>query len=115
MAVTYICIYIYIYVYTMNTAVDPVISKTLYFRCCAGCCIRDLFRVYDFRCCLHKAVLDFRINREWWALNKNIFMELEEFAVEWCIRGYHIYKEVWAAAIGEDLPCERELGNPEDN
>ena len=51
------------------------------------------------------------------ALNKYIFMEHEEFAVEWCIRGYHIYKEVhvWAAAIGEDLPCERELGNPEDN
>ena len=42
-------------------------------------------------------------------------MEHEEFAVERCIRGYHIYKEVWAAAIGEDLPCERELGNPEDN
>ena len=50
--------------------VDPVISKALYFRCCAGCCIIDLFRVYDFRCCLHKTVLDFRINREWWALNK---------------------------------------------
>ena len=83
--------------------------------CRAGCCIIDLFRVYDFLCCLHKTVLDFRIDREWWALNKNIFMEHEEFAVEWCIRGYHIYKEVWAAVIGEDLPCERELGNPEDN
>ena len=28
------------------------------------CCINDLFRVYDFHCCLHKTVLDFRINRE---------------------------------------------------
>ena len=42
-------------------------------------------------------------------------MEHEEFAVEWCIRGYHIYKEVWAAAIGEEYPVSGELGNPEDN
>ena len=47
-----------------SNTVDPVISKALYFLCCAGCCIIDLFRVYDFRCCLLKTVLDFRINRE---------------------------------------------------
>ena len=53
----------YIYIIMLYT-VDPVISKALYFRCCAGCCIIDLFRVYYFRCCLHKTVLDFRINRD---------------------------------------------------
>ena len=52
-----------------DSTVDPVISKALYFRCCkikcpVRCCIIDLFRVYNFRCCLHKTVLDFRINRE---------------------------------------------------
>ena len=49
--------------YITIVTVDPVISKALYFRCCARCCIIDLFRVYNFRCCLHKTVLDFRINR----------------------------------------------------
>ena len=27
------------------------------------------------------------------------------------IRGYHIYKEIWTAAIGEPLSCRREIGN----
>ena len=27
------------------------------------------------------------------------------------IRGYHIYKEIWMAAIGEPLSCRRETGN----
>ena len=54
----------YVYTYRQCITVDPVISKALYFHCCAGCCIIDLFRVYNFRCCLHKTVLDFRINRE---------------------------------------------------
>ena len=28
-----------------------------------------------------------------------------------CVRGYHIYKNVWVAVIGEELQCERELAN----
>ena len=31
-----------------------------------------------------------------------------------CIRGYHIYQEVWAAAIGEELVCERKPHNSDD-
>ena len=31
-----------------------------------------------------------------------------------CVRGYHIYKEVWAAAVGEVLICEREPDNTLD-
>ena len=41
-------------------------------------------------------------------------MALETCERPLCIRGYHIYKEIWTAAIGEVLPCEREPTNPED-
>ena len=30
-----------------------------------------------------------------------------------CVRGYHIYKNVWDVIIGE-LQCERELANERD-
>ena len=25
-----------------------------------------------------------------------------------CVRGYHIYKDVWDAVIGKEIQCERE-------
>ena len=28
-----------------------------------------------------------------------------------CVIGYHVYKDIWAAAIGEVLVCSRELTN----
>ena len=31
-----------------------------------------------------------------------------------CVRGYHIYKTIWLAAIGEVLECEREPTNAVD-
>ena len=31
-----------------------------------------------------------------------------------CVRGYHIYQDVWDAAIGEILTCEREPSNSQD-
>ena len=31
-----------------------------------------------------------------------------------CIHGYHIYKEIWEAAAGEVLMCERETHNDRD-
>lgn len=31
-----------------------------------------------------------------------------------CVRGYHVYKEVWAAAVGEVLICQREPENASD-
>ena len=31
-----------------------------------------------------------------------------------CVRDYHVYKEVWAAAVGEVLICEREPDNASD-
>ena len=28
-----------------------------------------------------------------------------------CIRGYHVYGEIWTAVLNEQLSCEREIGN----
>ena len=36
---------------------------------------------------------------------------MEEFGRDCYIRGNHLYKETWRAAIGEELECDRELGN----
>ena len=38
----------------------------------------------------------------------------EFFERNCCTRGYHIYKEVWEAAVGEGLVCEREPENASD-
>ena len=34
--------------------------------------------------------------------------------MESCVRGYHIYKDIWEASVGEELPCQRESGNRAD-
>ena len=39
---------------------------------------------------------------------------METFQMESCVRGYHIYKELWEATIGENLECQRERDNPSD-
>ena len=39
-------------------------------------------------------------------------MAVREFEYESCIRGYHIYKEIWNSTVGEHLICERETLNP---
>ena len=42
-------------------------------------------------------------------------MTLYAFSIESVIRGYHKYKSVWDNPfIGEDLLCEREVGNHYD-
>ena len=30
------------------------------------------------------------------------------------MRGYHAYKDIWTAVVGEELPCQREVGNRVD-
>ena len=35
-------------------------------------------------------------------------LRMEELLRVSCIRGYHVYKDVWDAAIGKGLVCERE-------
>ena len=39
---------------------------------------------------------------------------VSSFEVEAMIRGYHWYKEIWDAALGEELQCQREPDNPHD-
>lgn len=42
-------------------------------------------------------------------------METEEtYVLETIVQGYHAYKELWEAAIGDALPCQRERGNMHD-
>ena len=41
-------------------------------------------------------------------------MELEEFRVDVCVRGQHIYKDIWYALVGEVLVCKREPNSFQD-
>ena len=45
----------------------------------------------------------------WCALIEEITPLAEEMA--YCVRGYHVYKDTWAAAIGEVLVHSREQTN----
>ena len=37
-----------------------------------------------------------------------------ELEVAGCIRGYHVFQEIWTATVGEILACEREPTNEKD-
>ena len=37
-----------------------------------------------------------------------------ELIIPSCIRGYHVYGEIWTAVLDEQLFCEREIGNVVD-
>ena len=39
---------------------------------------------------------------------------MERFSVEFCVRGYHVFKHISIANVGEEQPCQRENGNPAD-
>ena len=39
---------------------------------------------------------------------------IEKFFERNSIHGYHVYKKVWAATVGEALVCEREPKNSSD-
>ena len=41
-------------------------------------------------------------------------MAVSEFEYESCIRGYHIYKNIWSSTVGEHLICERKTLNLAD-
>ena len=36
------------------------------------------------------------------------------FSTDSVIRGHRVYKDVWTPVVGEELMCQRELGNPRD-
>ena len=54
-------------------------------------------------------------SRLWWALIEEIPPRAEEIAGEkemaCCVRSYHVYKDIWAAAIREVLVCSTEPTN----
>ena len=39
---------------------------------------------------------------------------METYKRACCLRGYHIFKDAWKAAVGEELACEREANKPKD-
>ena len=41
-------------------------------------------------------------------------MAVFELTVRTAVRGYHIYKEVWTPAIGEEFVCRQERDNDHD-
>ena len=43
-----------------------------------------------------------------------VTFEMETLERALCIRGYHIYKEIWSAVVGEEFACEREPTNSTD-
>ena len=60
----------------------------------------------------------FPSSRVWWALIEEFVPRAEEMAGEkemaCCVRGSHIYKDLWAVAIGEVLVCSREPAHVAD-
>ncbi len=38
-----------------------------------------------------------------------------EFVLASCVRGHHVYKEIWSPNFGEELTCRREEGNVKDS
>ena len=44
----------------------------------------------------------------------NLRRSAMEFVMPRCIRGYHVYEEIWQSAVGEKLPCRREPDNRSD-
>ena len=39
---------------------------------------------------------------------------MTSYTTDSCVRGYHVYKDVWTASIGELLTCQAEFGNVMD-
>ena len=39
---------------------------------------------------------------------------MASFSVEAMVRGYHVYKDIWTAVVGEEFPCKRETGDTFD-
>ena len=39
---------------------------------------------------------------------------MAEWEADSCVRGYHLYESIWAAALGERIGCEREPLNAND-
>lgn len=40
--------------------------------------------------------------------------ELEEATISSCVRGYHVYKDIWSSSPGQKFTCNREFGYARD-
>ena len=43
-----------------------------------------------------------------------IYEAMESFSIDSCVRGYHVYNDIWEASVGEELSCQCEDGNSAD-
>ena len=48
------------------------------------------------------------------ATNHKDCRRMESYSIHTSVRGYHVYKDVWEAALSQLLPCQREPGNIHD-
>jgi len=39
---------------------------------------------------------------------------MDVFEMESCVRGHHIYKQIWTLFVGEELTCTREFETSKD-
>ena len=49
-----------------------------------------------------------------WAKSSHVHLTMATLEMETCVRGFHVYKAIWEAAVGEELECGRERGNRVD-
>ena len=49
-----------------------------------------------------------------WAKSLHIHLAMATLEMETCVRGFHVYKTIWEAAVGEELECGGERGNRVD-
>ena len=77
---------------------------------CAYTCVRSSRRKLEVigECIIQKFV---DVKR---SLLSNYCEEMETFWFESCVRGHHIYKNVWNPSLGEELTCSREAENTQD-
>ena len=40
--------------------------------------------------------------------------ESAAYSFQVMVRGYHVYRDIWVAAVGEELSCVRETDNHQD-
>ena len=53
-------------------------------------------------------------NLNWWQsfyLN-HVTFNMATHEANSCVRGFHVYSDIWTPLVGEMLACEQESGNP---
>ena len=72
-----------------------------------ACVLRKLFKNHTYQ-------IPSTCTRAQSQLLLKLKMDSISFSVEAVVRGYHVYRDIWIAAVGEVLPCEREPINAVD-